>query len=206
MNKPKLIFSTATFLFVCLLSFTTSFAQTPTKQQSESSYEVVLQVLIASNSAADKSAVVSQTLSNVVKKLKANYTFSNYRVASTYLQRVANTGDMQFKGISNEPNQNVYAPIFSEWMLGRLTNMPDSNGQNSISIQNFRFGQRVPIKIATLRDDNGKSNDVTNYESVGLTMQKLSLPINTPTAIGNLSTSKSDEMMFLVLTVKPVED
>jgi hypothetical protein len=206
MNKPKLIFSTATFLFVCLLSFTTSFAQTPTKQQSESSYEVVLQVLIASNSAADKSAVVSQTLSNVVKKLKANYTFSNYRVASTYLQRVANTGDMQFKGISNEPNQNVYAPIFSEWMLGRLTNMPDSNGQNSISIQNFRFGQRVPVKTATFRDDNGKSNDVTNYESVGLTMQKLSLPINTPTTIGNLSTSKSDEMMFLVLTVKPVED
>ena len=206
MNKPKLIFSTATFLFVCLLSFTTSFAQTPTKQQSESSYEVVLQVLIASNSAADKSAVVSQTLSNVVKKLKANYTFSNYRVASTYLQRVANTGDMQFKGILNEPNQNVYAPIFSEWMLGRLTNMPDSNGQNSISIQNFRFGQRVPVKTATFRDDNGKSNDVTNYESVGLTMQKLSLPINTPTTIGNLSTSKSDEMMFLVLTVKPVED
>ncbi len=206
MNKPKFIFSTATFFVVCLLSFTNFFAQTPIRQQSEPSYEVVLQVLIASNTASDKSVAVPQTLSNVVKKLKTNYTFSNYRLASTYLQRVANTGDMQFKGVSNEPNQNVYAPIFSEWMLGRLMNMPDSNGQNSISIQNFRFGQRVPIKTASFKDENGKSNDVTNYESVGLTMQKLSLPLNMPTTIGNLSTSKPEEMMFLVLTVKPVEE
>ncbi len=206
MNKPKFIFSTATFFLVCLLSFATSFAQTPVRQQSEPSYEVVLQVLIASNTASDKSVAVPQTLSNVVKKLRTNYTFSNYRLASTYLQRVANTGDMQFKGVSNEPNQNIYAPVFSEWMLGRLTNMPDSNGQNSISIQNFRFGQRVPIKTASFKDDSGKSNDVTNYEAVGLTMQKLSLPLNMPTTIGNLSTSKLDEMMFLVLTVKPVEE
>lgn len=206
MNKPKFFFSIATFFLVCLVSFTTSFAQTPVRQQSEPSYEVVLQVLIASNSAVDKSVAAPQTLSNVIKKLKTNYTFSNFRLASTYLQRVANTGDMQFKGVSNEPNQNVYTPVFSEWTLGRLTSMPDSGGQNSISIQNFRFGQRVPVKTASYKDDSGKSNDVTNYESVGLTMHKLSLPVNVPTAVGNLSTAKPEEMMFLVLTVKPVEE
>ena len=205
MNKPKTVFSIAAFFFVCLCGLTNSFAQNPIKQ-AEPSYEVVLQVLIASDTATDKSAAVPQALSNVVKKLKTNYSFSNYRVASTYFQRVANTGDMQFKGVSNEPNQDIYAPVFSEWSFGQLINMPDSKGQNSISIQNFRFGQRVPVKTANFNGESGKSNSVLNYEAVGLTMQKLSLPLNTPTTIGNLSASKPDEMMFLVLTIKPVEE
>ena len=205
MNKPKFIFSIAAFLFVCLLSLTTSFAQTPVRQQSESSYEVLLQVLIASNTTADKSTAVPQTLSSVVTKLRTNYSFSNYRLTSTYLQRIANRGNLEFKGVSNEPNQDIYAPIFSEFTLGQLTNSPDSNGQNSISIQNFRFGRRVPIKTADYKDDSGKSNAVVNYESVGLAMQKLNLSLNTPTIIGNLSTSKTDELMFIVLTIKPIK-
>lgn len=205
MNKPKIVFSIAAFFLICLVSSTNSFAQNPTRQ-SEPSYEVVLQVLVASDTAIDKPAVLPQTLSNVVKKLKTNYTFSNYRVASTYFQRVANSSDMQFKGVSNEPNQDVYAPVFSEWSFGQLMNMPDSKGQSSILIQNFRFGQRVPVKTASFKDDAGKSNSVLNYEAVGLTMQKLSVPLNIPTTIGNLSASKSNEMMFLVLTIKPVEE
>lgn len=205
MNKPKFIFSIAAFLFLCLLGFTTSFAQSPTRQQSESSYEVLLQVLIASNTAAPNSTAVPQTLSSVVTKLRTNYSFSNYRLTSTYLQRIANRGNLEFKGVSNEPNQDVYAPIFSEFTLGQLTNSPDAGGQNSISIQNFRFGRRVPIKTADYKDDTGKSNAVVNYESVGLSMQKLNLSLNTPTIIGNLSTSKTDELMFIVLTIKPIE-
>jgi hypothetical protein len=208
MNKPKFIFSSASFFLVCLLSFTTSFAQTSIKQQSESSYEVVLQVLIASNTAADKSVPVPQTLSNVVKKLKTNYTFSIYRLTSTYFQRVANRGNIYSNSISNEPNQNqdIFSPVFSDLALNGLQNMPNANGQNSISIENFRFGQKVPIKTADFKDGSGKSNSVVNYEHVGLQMQKLNLSVNMPTIIGSLLTSKPDEMMFLVLTIKPVEE
>lgn len=205
MNKPKNIFSIAALLFVCLLGLTNSFAQTPAKQ-AESSYEVLLQVLIASNTASDKSAAVPQTLSNVVRKLKTNYSFANYSLNSTYLQRIANRGNLEFKGVSNEPNQDIYAPVFSEFILGQLQNSPDANGQNSISIQNFRFGRRVPVKTADYKNESGKSNSVVNYESVGLSMLRLNLSLNTPTIIGNLSTSKPDELMFIVLTVKPVEE
>lgn len=194
MHKPKIILSVAAFLLVCLLSSTNSSAQTPPKQF-EPSYEVVLQVISASNNASDKTSV-PQTLSNVVKKLKTNYSFSNYRLASTYLQRVANTGNIEFKGVVNDSSQDVNTPVFSEFTLGQLLNLPDAKGQNSISIQNFRFGQRIPIKT---------SNNLVNYEQVGLTMFKINLPVNTPTVISNLSASKLDEMIFLVLTVKPVE-
>lgn len=208
MNKPKFIVSVAAFFLACLLNLTNSFAQVPTNQQTQPSYEVVLQVLNASNNVADKSnAVVPQTLSSVVKKLKTNYTFSNYRLSLTYLQRVANTGNLEFRGVSNEPNQDVYVPIFSEWSIRQLLTLPDARGQNSITIENFRFGQRVPVRNgASLTDQNGKSSAVINYEHIGLTMGRLNLPVNTPTVIGNLSTSKPDEVMFLILTVKPAQE
>ncbi|MDQ3322101.1 MAG: hypothetical protein M3525_06690 [Acidobacteriota bacterium] len=196
MTKPKFIFSVAAFFLVCLFSLTGALAQTnPPLRQAEPSYEVVLQVLTASNTAADKTAV-PQTLSGVVKKLKTNYSFSNYRLNSTYLQRVANTGGIEFRSVSNETNQDVSTPIFSDWRLDGLQSLPNQRGQNSIQFQSFRFGQRIPIR---------NTSNIVNYEQIGLTIQKFGLSENTPTVIGTLPTSKPDELMFLVLTVKPEE-
>ncbi len=199
MNKPKIAFLITAFLFVCLSSLTNSFAQTENQpKQAEPSYEIVLQVLIASNNATGKSTV-PQTLSNVVKKLKTNYSFSDYRLTSTYLERVTNAANFEFKSVSGATGQNQenYVALFSEWSLGVLRSLPNEKGRNLIQFQGFRFGQRVPVKT---------SAGVVNYEQIGLTLQKLSLPENIPTVVGSLSTSKLDEMMFLVLTVKPVEE
>lgn len=203
MTKPKFIF-TAAFFLACLFSPVQSFGQAPDKPQADASYEVVLQVLIASNAASDKSSA-SPALSNVVKKLKTNYPFSNYRVASTYLQRIADTGSASSNAVSNESNQNDGSPIFSEWAIDQFLTLPGAGSQNSISIRNFRFGQRVPIKTAILTDAE-KPNAVVNYERIGVAISRLNLPVNMPTVIGNLSAPKSGELMFLILTVKPVEE
>ena len=207
MTKSKIAFSIAAFLSVCLLSLANGFAQTsPTGKQIEPSYEVVLQTLVASNSANNKSDI-PQTLVGAVKKLKANYSYSNYRLTSTYLQRVANTGAIQLKSVSNETisSQERNFSIFSEWTLNNLQTLPDAKGQNSIQFQDFRFGQRIPIITSSVRDESGKTNSVVNYEQVGLTIQRCSLAENVPTVIGSLSTLNPDELMFLVLTVKSAE-
>lgn len=206
MNKTKIAFSIFAFLIVCLLSFTNSFAQTPNKTQFEPSYEVVLQTLIGSNLANNKSEI-PQTLSNVVKKLKNNYSYSNYSLSSTLLQRIGTAGTGELKSVSSEavPNQERNFSVFSEWTLSNLQNVPSENGQTSIQFQNFRFGQRVPVVVSTVKDDGGKSNSVVNYEQVGLTLQRFSLAENTPTIVGSLSTTKPDELMFLVLTVRPAQ-
>lgn len=203
MTNPKIIFFAAFFL-VCLLGSADSFGQTPDKPQAEPSYEVVLQILVASNNTADKSAAVP-ALSNIVKKLRTDYSFSNYRIASTYLQRIANTGNVEFKGVSGEPpDQNVYTPVFSEWTISQLLTMPDAVGRDSVSIRGFRFGQRVPIRILTAGDGE-KGNPVINYEQIGLNLSRLNLPVNTPTVIGNLSGSNQEELKFLILTVRRQE-
>jgi len=206
MNKPKFPFSITAFFFICLLSFSNSFAQTEAKQQAEAVYEIVLQTLVASNNTSVKTDV-SPSLSNVLKKLKTTYPFTNYRLTSTYLQRVANTGNIEFKSVTNEANQNQenYAPIFSEWSLVGLRNLPNARGQNSIQFQIFRFGQRVPIRTASYKDESGKLSSVVNYEQIGLTLNKFGLSENVPTVIGSLA-SANGEVMFLVLTVKPINE
>lgn len=199
MLKPKIIFKSGVFFVVCLLGLTVVFAQTETKQrQTEPNYEVVLHILTASNAESDKMSI-PQSLSNIVKKLKAVYSFSSYRLDSTYLQRAANSGNIEFRSVSDEINHNRenFLPVFSEWTLNGLQSLPNSKGQSSIEFQSFRFGQRIPIKNQT---------GAFNYEQIGLTMQKFGVPENVPTILGSLSTAKPNEMMFLILTVNPAQD
>jgi len=191
MNTPKNICKIAALFFICLLSLTNSFAQTETQQrQTEPSYEVILNVLTASNNTNDK-LPVPKTLSNVLKKLQNTYSLSNYRLDSTYLGRIGNPGGFEYKSIINQ-NQESLVPTFSEWSLNILKNPPNVQGKESIECQGFRFGQRVPVKTA-----NG-----VNYEQIGLNMQRFSLPEGVPTIVGSLTTAKPDELMFLILTVK----
>ena len=206
----KIVLAAVLFISFAAAAFD-CFGQTPTvrpQQQAEPNYEIVLQILSASNNPNDRAAeAVPQSLSSVVKKLKAMYSFSDYRLHSTYFQRVANTGSLDFKGVLSGANQDASAPVFSEFSFRQLFTSPDAGGQNSISILSFRFGQRVPIKSASfaLPAGAGKQGDVINYEQIGLSMARIGLPLNTPTIIGNLSATKPDELSFLILTVKPAE-
>ena len=206
MNKTKILLS---ITFVCLFGLTNIFAQTQKQSpQTDASYEVVLHVLTASNNPAAGKSSVPQSLSNVLKKLKTVYSYSDYSLNSTYFERIANTGILELKGVSNKSDQNQenYAAIFTEWTLGRLQNSSNGQEKNSIQIDSFRFGQRVPIVTGTLKDASGKTSNIVNYEQIGLTVKSLSLPENVPTVIGSLSTSKPDELMLLVLTVNSAQE
>ena len=198
MTKLKIISTTAAFFVVFLLSLTNTFAQTQPKPQAETSYDVVLHILTASNNSGDKSSVPT-TLSNVVKKLKTVYSFANYRLDSTFLQRVANNGNIEFRGIDNTSiqNQENSPQTFLDWTINGFQSLPNTNGQNLIQVQNFRFGQRVPIRTS----DGG-----INYEQIGLTIQRFSMSENVPTIIGSLSTSNPNELTLIVLTVKPAQE
>jgi hypothetical protein len=166
--------------------------------QVEPSYEVVLQVVVGSNVTAQKTNLPAN-LAVVTKNLRNNFTFSNYSLSDTYIGRVANTGSIEYKTLSNNfgQAQNSQTPSFLDWTLGSLRSAPNGKGQNAIQIQPFRFGARVPVITG---------GGVVNYESIGLNMHRISLPENAPTLIGTLPTLKTGETIFLVLTVRPVEE
>jgi hypothetical protein len=59
--------------------------------------------------------------------------------------------------------------------------------------------------VQTVKVEDGKSPSVISYESIGINNSRFSLQENEPTIVGSLATSKTDELMFLILTVKAVE-
>ncbi len=201
MTKPNFIFKI--FLFIFALSATNAFAQTENKPPTaEPTYEIVLQLLTASNAASDKNSV-SPSLAAVVKRLKTLYAFSDYRLTTTYFQRTSSS--IEYKSLMNDvsSNANNSAPSFSDWSLRNLRVLPDSLGRKTIQFDSFRFGARVPITVQNVAD--GKSTPIICYEPIGITNSRFSLRENEPTVIGSLATTKADELMFLVLTVKAAE-
>lgn len=202
MNKPNFIFKV--FLFVLVLSAANVFAQTDNKQtQADPCYEVILQLLMASNSAGERAAL-PPTLSNTVKKLKTLYAFSDYRLTTTFLQRT--TSSVEYKSLLTEFNQitDKNYPAFSEWSLRGLRNIPNAQGRNVLQFEMFRFGMRIPI-VRSGANEGGNAQSSVVYDSTGVTTTRFTVNENEPTVIGSLTTSKPDELVFLVLTVKPTE-
>ena len=192
MNQPKPTFLIAAFYIFCFSSV--SFAQNPPPKSSEPSFEVVLRTIVATNEATGKTAV-PPPLATVIKKLKGDFSFVNYRLTSTFMQRVSNNGNIELKSIAYETNKDKNFPIFSEWTLDGLQSLLDESGRERFQMQSFRFGQRVSVI-----SDSG----AVNYGQIGLTT-RFSLPKNVPTVVGSLTNSKPDELIFIILTVKLTE-
>ncbi len=194
MNKPT--FFVFTLFLIGLLSFSNSFAQTE-NPQSEAGFEVVLHILSASNNPADKTAIPAN-LSETVNKFKKDFAYSDFRLISTNLQRVAHTGSVTHKSLLNELSRNSEYPVFSEWALTGLRREENIKSTNRLTFQSFTFNTRIPVIL-------NKANPVVNYEAIGITLQRFNVPENKPTLIGTMAMPNANEIIFFVLTVKPTE-
>ncbi len=201
MYKPKFFI----LVVIILAGLTSVFAQADEKNQVEqSSYEVLLQVLVASNNpGGDK---IPQSLAATVKKLKGEYSYSNYNLAATFLERISLNGIIEHKGLLNQLGQDQQKDLyFTDWNLGGLRPALNSKGQPVINFQAFRFGARVPVVTSVVKDAKGDDNRVIQYEPIGVSVNRFNVPENAPTIVGSMSTQKTDEFVFLVLTVRRAE-
>jgi hypothetical protein len=170
---------------------------------SEASYEATLYVLIGSDDDAQRGEL-PKPLSGVAKQIRDTFTFRNYRLMNTYYGRLANNGSLDYKSVSSLKNVSTEldSPSFLDWQLANFKTETTGSGRNSLSVQLFRFGARVPIVISQLSSGDGKSVPLTNYESVGLTLNRLSIAENDPTLIGTISLPRTTGTVFLVLAIK----
>ena len=198
MNLTKYAFCLLVFPLLFLSATFSASAQADLSQQLEPSFEVALQVVIGSNESASRGDLPA-SLSAISKQLKGNFSFSNYRLANTFLGRVSNTGTVEYKSVSNILGQETDAesPTFFEWSMGNFRAM-----QNGFQARGFRFGARVPVRTGTVKDAAGVAGPLINYEGVGVTMSTIGLPANTPTLIGTISLPKTAGTIFLVATVR----
>lgn len=194
MSKLKNIFYALSFIFV-FSAFAA--AQSPETNQSVKSYDVLLQVLVTSGGAAD----LPPALSNTGRKLKTVFPAANFSLANTLMGKAALGGSFSHRGITElslPGGVSPDAPVFSEFSLDRVRTAEDK-----IQIDSFRYGMRVPVRTGSFKSEAGKESPILNYESIGLTVNRLTLTENVPTVVGTLTTSKPNEIIVLVLTIKP---
>ncbi len=203
MNSLKRIFSLLSLSSIFLICIATAFGQAEAKLQAEPNYDAILHVVVAS-SEPGQSDSLPQSLSSVSKQLRSDFGVTNFKLLNTYLGRMTNSGSLEYKGVSN-----AYAPVqesdtltFLDWNLTGMKSLQNAAGQSVFQFQAFRFGARVPIKTSSFKDDSGKVNAVYNYESIGLTLQRMSVVENSPTLVGTLSQPRTNGTIFLILTVR----
>jgi hypothetical protein len=200
MNLSKYLFSLVVFAILIAGSISGASGQTDAagSQQAEPTYEVFLHVIIGSNDAGGGTEMPA-SLSNLSRSLKGNFPFSNYRLANTFLGRISNNGTIEHKSVSNLLAQQTDAESQTslEWSLANFRAM-----QNGFQARSFRFGARVPIRVGTTQNPGGATTPIVNYESIGLTMNTIGLPANSPTLIGTISLPKTTGTMFLIATIR----
>src|SRR4030095_8409182 len=179
----------------------TALGQTDPGQQLEPSYEITLHVVIGSNEHSSKTDVPAN-MSAISKYLKGNFSFTNYRLANTFLGRITNNGNIEYKSVSNILGQETDAESqsFLEWTMGNIRTT-----QGGLQARPFRFGARIPIRMGAIKDATGAVSPIVNYESVGLMVGAINFPVNTPTLVGTISLPKTTGTVFLIATVRSVE-
>lgn len=199
-TRRALFLALPLFALICLNAFAVSAQESnPKPQASKESYEIVLQLLKSNTPGDTATTALPSNLQPVAKKLRADFGVGDYGLMLTLLNRVSEQGSLEIKAVNpfNQQQTEVKSLGFYDLSLHNIK----PNAAGDIQVEMLRFGIRVPILMYVA--NNGNSSPVTNYESLGITARPLSVNINEPTIVGTLTTSRPNELLVLVMTVKP---
>ncbi|HTH50916.1 MAG TPA: hypothetical protein VL501_03225 [Pyrinomonadaceae bacterium] len=179
---------------IALLSIAAS-AQQP---DADRNYDITLQLIIGSNEPGSKGEVPAN-LGPITKQIRSSFDFAGYRLASTFLGRIANNGNFDYNSVASIDGKDLSSavPTFLDWSIHDLHAMPGGKG---LQAQGFRFGAKVPVVVG----DAAKGQGV-NYENLGVGLNRMGLSENTPTLIGTLHLPGTTGTIFLVMTIRPTD-
>ena len=191
------LFTSILFSLLFFLTALTATAQTNDRPP-ETSFEVTLSVVSGSNDAGSRGELPS-SLAPIAKQLRSNFGMTSLRLADTYVGRIGNGGNIQYKSLANiDSASQVETPSFLDWTIAGLQN---SSGPNMFFIQSFRFGARVPIRVGAA-EPGGRA--AIQYQDIGLNVDRMTIGQNSPVLIGTIALPKADGgRVFLVLNVSP---
>ena len=194
MNQSPLIFRTAMIVAVFFaLAFPAAAQQNAAFGPN---YDIVLQLIVGSNES--QNSELPKELSSISRQLRSHFAFSGYRLANTFLGRVGENGNLEYKSVANilDKDSGGGAPTFLDWTIGRFAGSPDTGAKTAFQAETFRFGARVPVRLSP------KPEMPLSYENIGLSLNRLGFTANVPTLLGTISLPQASGTMFLVITVK----
>lgn len=185
---------------ICVNAFAARAQESNQKTETvKESYEIVLQLLKSNAPGETGSNALPGNLQDVVKKLRTEFNAKDYGLMMTLLNRVSANGNLEIKAVNPFSSQQTDIKSLGFYDLALNGIKPNQTG--SIQVEHLRFGIRVPLTMFVA--NNGNSTPVTNYENLGISARPLSIDLNEPTIVGTLTTSRPNEFLVLVMTVKP---
>jgi hypothetical protein len=180
-------------------------AKTEDMKREQINHEVQLYLLVASDAPGERSNI-PQLLDGAVRQLKDTLPFANYRLASTFVDRVRDGGTLEVSGVGGFPlvttPANSNTPTFFTFSLGGVLLVRGADDQPFIQVGRFRFGLKVPIQTSiTHSEGNNTGYPVINYQDTGISTE-LSVREGVPTIVGTLAANRPNESYVLVLTLK----
>jgi hypothetical protein len=166
-------------------------------------YEIQLHLLLASNEAGEKGNV-PQALEPIVRQFKSSLGFANYRLAATFVNRVKDGGTLESKGLipSNLFNPAPMNPVPQAAYEFTLFKIKMDDDLTNIDIPRFRFGLQLPVITSMVRGEgNTTPLPVINFQPASLSTE-INLREDKPTVVGTMNTTRSDQILILVITVK----
>ena len=178
---------------------------------SDANLDVQFYLLAASNNTGEGRRLPS-SLDGVARQLRATLPFENYRMAATFLHRVRDGGRLEVRGVGVPPLSmpaNISGnSTFYQYRIGQIASVSQTNVPSPVvNLREFSFGLKVPIVTARVRDDSGRTGDggfpVVQYEDTGITTT-LNVREGEPTVVSTITTSRPEELLVLVVTVRRI--
>ena len=176
--------------------------------------EMRLHLLIGTAKPADASRL-PESLEPAVRQVRSTLQFPNYRLGGVFMNRVKNGRSLEVRGeagalplmLISTANLNRYTPIYYHFSMNPVEVRTDETGREVVSIQNFRFGMRVPVVTALATPaPNGSGPSVPSpvvYEDIGIGTG-LTIPEGQPVVVGTLYTGQEGDVIIVVLTANRV--
>jgi hypothetical protein len=209
MRKSKCVFSlVAGVLFVVCLSSLRALGQgskppEPLVRADRTNYEIHLQLLVAANEAGERTNL-PRFLEQTIKQLKSSFSFTNYRLAATFVNRVKDGGTLESRGLipSNVFTPANTSPAPQAFYEFTLTKIKADDDLVHIDISHLRFGLQIPVITGMVRGEgNAPATPLINYQPASINTE-INIREGTPTIVGTLNTSRSDQVLILVITGK----
>lgn len=179
-------------------------SETKARGEDTTGLEVQLHLIVGTKSPTVDEEKLPASLDAVVKQLHTTFTFKNYRLAATLLNRVKNGGRLYLRWVGGpllaSSAATTATPGFNEFNVSNVKLIRDDAGRDAIQMLGFNFGARIPIQVPSIAS-NGNSVPVVQYEQTGITTD-ITVRENEPTIVGTLNVGPSGDALIIVVTSK----
>ncbi|HUF03767.1 MAG TPA: hypothetical protein VMM38_06285 [Aridibacter sp.] len=157
------------------------------------SYKLLLQVVVGS-AVSETDNEVSPAVRSAIVGLGPEFGYDRYTTAASLYGPLGINGQAQWKLVPKKLGSfgSGAMPIFAEWNIGTIESVPGN--PSLVEIRRFLFTLRIPAAI----------RESVNYESIGLTLNRVRAEAGKTSVIGNLPVPETGEMLFFVVKIDEI--